>query len=90
PLPPGTAALALADPAAVALHRTLPSGSPRTVLAGPVEQVTPVGGRVRVRVASTPPVLAEVTAAAAAELRLADGGRVWATLKATEVRVVAL
>ena len=46
--------------------------------------------RVRVRVGSTPPVLAEVTAAAAAELALAAGGAVWATVKATEVRLVAL
>ncbi len=90
PLPPGTPALALADPAAVALHRAAPAGSPRTVLVGPVEETTSLGGRVRVRVASTPPVLAEVTAAAAAELGLADGGRVWATVKATEVRLVAL
>ncbi|HZA83307.1 MAG TPA: TOBE domain-containing protein [Actinomycetes bacterium] len=31
--------------------------------------------------------MAEVTPAAAAELRLADGGPVWATIKATEVAV---
>lgn len=90
PLPIGTPALALADPAAVALHRCAPAGSPRTVLVGPVEETTALGGRVRVRVASTPPVLAEVTAAAAAELALAGGGHVWATVKATEVRLVAL
>ena len=90
PLPAGTPALALADPAAVALHRAEPTGSPRTVLVGPVEETTALGGRVRVRVASTPPVLAEVTAAAAAELGLAGGGPVWATVKATEVRLVGL
>ena len=90
PLPAGLDALALADPAAVALHRSLPAGSPRTVLAGAVEETTALGGRVRVRVAGVPPVLAEVTAAAAAELALADGGPVWATVKATEVRLVRL
>jgi molybdopterin-binding protein len=49
-----------------------------------------LGGRVRVVVHSTPEVTAEVTVAAAADLRLADGGEVWAALKATEVRLVAL
>jgi molybdate transport system permease protein len=90
PLPAGTPALALADPAAVALHRSEPEGSPRNVLRGPVTETTALGGRVRVRVASTPPIVAEVTTAAAAELGLADGGQVWATLKATEVRLVGL
>jgi molybdate transport system permease protein len=89
-LPPGTRALALVPPSAVALHRSPPTGSPRTVLHGDVVTTTSLGGRVRVRVDSTPPVLAEVTPAAAAELRLADGGAVWASLKAAEVRLVAL
>lgn len=90
PLAAGVEALALADPSAVALHRAVPGGSPRTVLSGAVTETTALGGRVRVRIASTPPVLAEITAAAAAELGLADGGRVWATVKATEVRLVGL
>ena len=34
-----------------------------------------------------PPVLADVTPLAVAELRLAAGDRVWATVKATEVEV---
>ncbi len=89
-LPAGVAALALAWPGSVALHRDRPVGSPRNVLIGEVLEATALGSRVRVRVASTPPVTAEVTAASAAELRLADGGPVWATLKATEVRLVAL
>ena len=89
PLPPGTEALALLAPAAVALHRTPPEGSPRTVFRGDVVETRTLGGRVRVVVASTPPVTAEVTVAAAAELDLADGGPVWATAKATEVRLVA-
>ncbi len=90
PLTPGVPALALAWPGAVALHREPPTGSPRNVLVGEVVEASALGSRVRVRVASTPAVTAEVTAAAAAELRLADGGPVWATFKATEVRLVAL
>ena len=89
-LPAGTPALALCEPAAVTLHRQRPSGSARTVLAGQVGEVRSLGGRVRVVLGSDPQVTAEVTVGAATELGLADGGLVWATIKATEVRLVAL
>jgi len=42
---------------------------------------------IRVRVDSTPPVLADVTTAAVAELDLSPGAPVFATLKATETEV---
>ena len=90
PLPVGVVALALCEPAAVTLHRSRPEGSARTVVQGPVGELRSLGGRVRVSVQSTPPLVAEVTAAAAAELHLNDGGQVWAAIKATEVRLVAL
>ncbi len=90
PLAVGLPALALCEPSAVSLHRSAPVGSARTVLTGPVTEVRALGGRVRVSVGSMPPVVAEVTVAAAADLALADGGTVWAALKATEVRLVAL
>ena len=73
----------------MALHRARPEGSPRTVLSGLIVETRTLGGRVRVVLASTPPVTAEVTVVAAAELQLAEGGQVWATAKATEVRLVA-
>ena len=38
-------------------------------------------------VRGSPPVVAEVTPAAVAELKLADGGPVWVSVKATEVAV---
>ena len=88
PGPTGTAALALAEPSAVTLHRRRPEGSARTVLSGEISEVRALGGRVRVLVTGLPGVLAEVTAASAAELRLAEGGYVYATIKATEVRIV--
>jgi molybdate transport system ATP-binding protein len=78
---------AAVHPRAVALHRHRPEGTPRNVWAGTADTVEVVGDRVRVRVAGPVPVVAEVTPAAAAELRLADGGPVWATVKATEVAV---
>jgi molybdate transport system ATP-binding protein len=74
-------------PRAVALHRRAPEGTPRNVLAGTADTLDVVGDRVRVRVTGTVPIVAEVTPAAAGELRLADGGPVWATVKATEVTV---
>jgi molybdate transport system permease protein len=83
-------ALALAEPGAVTLHRLRPEGSARTVIEGEVAELRALGGRVRVLVRGRPDVLAEVTAASAAELRLADGGVVYASLKATEVRIVAV
>ncbi len=89
PLPVGSQALALVAPSAVALHRQRPEGSPRNTLVGDVTEVTALGGRVRVRVDSVPPVIAEVTVAAAAELALATAGPVWASVKAVEVQLVA-
>jgi molybdate transport system ATP-binding protein len=72
-------------PHAVALHRHPPEGSPRNVLAGTAETLEAAGDRVRVQLTGTVPIVAEVTPAAAAELRLADGGPVWASIKATEI-----
>jgi molybdate transport system ATP-binding protein len=78
---------AAVHPHAVALHRHPPEGTPRNVWPGTAETLEAVGDRVRVRVTGTVPIVAEVTPAAANELRLADGGPVWATVKATEVTV---
>jgi molybdate transport system ATP-binding protein len=78
---------AAVHPHAVALHRRVPEGTPRNVWAGTADAVEVVGDRVRVQVTGPVPIVAEVTPAAAAELRLADGGPVWASVKATEVTV---
>jgi molybdate transport system ATP-binding protein len=78
---------AAVHPRAVALHRRVPEGTPRNVLAGTADTLDVVGDRVRVRVAGPVPIVAEITPAAASELRLADGGPVWASVKATEVTV---
>jgi molybdate transport system permease protein len=90
PLAAGLPALALCEPSAVTLHRSPPEGSARNVLHGLVQELRTMGGRVRVTVASAPPVIAEVTTAAADELGLATGVEVWAAVKATEVRLVRL
>jgi len=78
---------AAVHPHAVALHRRAPEGTPRNVWAGTAGALEVVGDRVRVRVTGQVPIVAEVTPAAAAELHLADGGPVWAAVKATEVSV---
>jgi len=80
-------ALATIHPRAVALYRHPPEGSPRNVLRCRVAGVDPEGDRWRIRLDGQVPLVAEVTPAAAAELRLADGGDVFAVVKATEVDV---
>lgn len=80
-------AFALVHPRAVTLHRAPPEGSARNAWAGEAAGMHLEGDRVRVQVDGSPPIVAEVTPAAAAELRLAEGGPVWVSLKATEVDV---
>jgi molybdate transport system ATP-binding protein len=72
-------------PRAVSLHRQRPGGSPRNVWRGEVGEVELAGDRARVVVDGAPPLVAEVTAAAVAELALADGGPVWVSFKAADV-----
>ena len=79
------AVLVVIHPRAVTLHRTRPDGTPRNVWRGQVDGVDPEGSRARVRVGGTPPLVAEVTAAAVAELGLAPGVEVWVAVKATEI-----
>ena len=79
--------LAVVHPRAVSLHQERPSGTPRNVWAGTVAGIDHEGERVRVVVAGEVDLVAEVTAAAAHELGLAEGAPVWAAVKATEVAV---
>jgi molybdate transport system ATP-binding protein len=80
-------ALATIQPRAVALYRRAPEGSPRNVLRCTVAGIDPEGDRWRIRLDGPFPLVAEVTPAAAAELRLAEGGEVFAVVKATEIDV---
>jgi len=72
-------------PNAVSLHRHQPEGSARNVWPGQAAELYLAGDRARVRIAGAVPLIAEVTAAAVADLHLADGGPVWASVKATDV-----
>ena len=72
-------------PGAVALYRHRPDGSPRNIWGGTVAAIEGYGERVRVQVAGPVPLVAEVTAAAVAEMALGVGAEVWVSVKATEV-----
>jgi len=72
-------------PNAVALHRRPPEGSARNVWQGESGELYLVGDRARVRINGPVALIAEVTAAAVADLHLVDGGPVWASVKATDI-----
>ena len=82
----GAGVLVAVPPSAVALHPDRPgSGSPRNVWPARVTGLEQLADRVRVALDGAPPVLADITAAALAELRLEPGVQVWVSVKATEV-----
>jgi molybdate transport system ATP-binding protein len=83
-------ALATIQPRAIALYRSAPEGSPRNVLRCTVDGVDPEGDRWRIRLTGAFPLVAEVTPGAAADLHLAEGGEVFAVIKATEIDVYSL
>ncbi|MFC9994432.1 sulfate/molybdate ABC transporter ATP-binding protein [Nocardia sp. NPDC127526] len=84
-------AAAVFSPAAVAVHRDHPEGSPRNVFRVRVEDLEDRGGIVRVRGADGPGaaagLAADLTPAAVAQLGLAPGLQVYFAVKATEVEV---
>jgi len=72
-------------PAAVALHRYEPEGSPRNRWHTCVRHIDLVGDRVRVHLAPPVDLVAEITPAAVVELELREEDPVWASVKATEI-----
>lgn len=74
-------------PNAVTLHRTRPDGSARNLWPVDACELATTGDRACVRLTGPVPLVAEVTADAVAQLHLADGGPVWAAVKATELDV---
>ncbi|MEU8221628.1 ABC transporter ATP-binding protein [Kribbella sp. NPDC048915] len=77
-------------PAAVSLYPERPSGSPRNTWPAVVTGIEQHAHTVRVHLDATPAgpadLLADITTAAVADLRLTPGQSLHATLKATEVR----
>ena len=101
-LAPGRAGVAMFRPAAAAVYRAAPEGSPRNVIPVQVTALEQLAGLVRVRclvyavdagaagatVIETPTELAaDLTPAAAAELDLAPGSDVLLAIKAAEVDI---
>ncbi|HZP51293.1 ABC transporter ATP-binding protein [Actinocrinis sp.] len=71
-------------PTAVALYRTRPNGTPRNQWPVTVAGIERRGDHVRIDLTGPLPIAADITPAALAELDLAPGAEVWATVKATE------
>jgi molybdate transport system ATP-binding protein len=86
----GVEVIALLRPIDVTLSPEPPTGSARNVFQGAVTSVAVESDRARVRIASAPPLVAEVTLGSIERLGLREGVRVWASFKAVEVQVVPL
>ncbi|MFF1798440.1 TOBE domain-containing protein, partial [Kitasatospora sp. NPDC058263] len=71
-------------PAAVTLHRERPHGSARNVWKLEIAGLDLHGDQVRADLAGALPMAADLTPAAAAELDLATGTSVWASVKAVQ------
>jgi len=75
------------SPSAVTLTAERPTGSARNRWPARTHLMVPTGDALRVHLRH-PDLVADITPAAAAELRLAPGSEVWASVKATEVDVI--
>ena len=87
----GGQAVAVFTPAAVAVYREKPHGSPRNTVEVIVAEIDNRGPAIRVRADEQPDgapgLAADITAVSAADLRLAPGDRVYFSVKAQEVTV---
>lgn len=88
PREPVDGVLAVLRPSDVALHTSRPEGSARNVVEGHIAEVAIEGQRARVRLAGTPPVVAEITLGSVDRLGLREGATVWASFKAVEITLV--
>jgi molybdate transport system ATP-binding protein len=83
--------VAVFSPAAVAVYRELPHGSPRNTVEVTVAALDSRGPGIRVRADDqsdgAPGLAADITSDAAAELRLAPGERIFFSVKAQEVSI---
>jgi molybdate transport system ATP-binding protein len=87
----GQSAVALFNPAAVAVYRDKPHGSPRNTVEVTVAELDSRGAVIRIRADEQPDgapgLAADITAESAAELRVTPGDRVYFSVKAQEVVV---
>jgi len=73
--------LAVLRPEAITLHINEPEGSARNAWQGTVSGLTPMHDRIRVSVEASPPVVATITHASLADLKLAVGSPIWISAK---------
>jgi molybdate transport system ATP-binding protein len=93
PWRPGSAAgpaLGLLRPGDVTLSPERPTGSARNVFRGRVTSVAIEGERARVRIATSPPLFADITLGSIDRLGVRPGQEVWASFKAVEVDVLPM
>jgi molybdate transport system ATP-binding protein len=90
---PGDGAVAVFAPSAVAVYREEPHGSPRNTVEVVVSELDGRGPAIRVRADEQPDgapgLAADITAEAAAELRLAPGERVYFAVKSQAITLHA-
>jgi molybdate transport system ATP-binding protein len=78
-------ACAVINPRSVVLSRVAPTTSVRNTWTGAITAIEPLGERVRVSVAASLPITAEITPSAVHELGLTIGLEVHAAVKATDI-----
>ena len=81
------ATLAVITPAAVSVSRQRPEGQQKNTWPGQISAVDLMGDRVRVRMDGAPPITAEVPPAAVDQLKLDDGGDLWASVSPADITV---
>jgi molybdate transport system ATP-binding protein len=86
-LPEGSRVIAVIEPDAIVLSASRPEGSARNVVPVTVTEIRPQGGRAHVRLDGRPPLRADITTASVDALNLRPGTSLYASIKATEVRV---
>ncbi len=90
PGPGGAEVIAVVHPREIALFRQAPGGSAQNTYVGAISELVPEppnGERVRIALATRPPLVAEVTDRAVTQLGLHEGLEVTAIFKATGVTV---
>jgi len=81
-------ALAVIRPSSVVISLEQPHGSSaRNTWPGRLSSLEALGDRIRTEVASTPPILADLSTQAVTDLRLSAGDSVWVSIKATDIDV---
>jgi molybdate transport system ATP-binding protein len=79
--------LAVIAPAGVSVSRQRPEGQGKNTWPGQISAVDLMGDRVRVRIEGKPAITAEVLPAAVTELKLDDGGELWASVPPAAITV---